>query len=67
MEVNVDGVVFGTMAALPHMEQRGGGRVVVTASVAGIRPQPPDPIYGLSKAAVVGFVRSAARRCSTEV
>jgi NAD(P)-dependent dehydrogenase (short-subunit alcohol dehydrogenase family) len=60
LSVNVDGVVFGAMAALPHMEARGGGRIVVTASVAGIRPQPPDPVYGLTKAAVIGFVQSAA-------
>ena len=60
VSVNIDGVVFGAMAALPHMEQRGGGRIVATASVAGIRPQPPDPLYGMSKAAVIGFVRSVA-------
>ncbi|MGI9624610.1 MAG: SDR family NAD(P)-dependent oxidoreductase [Acidimicrobiales bacterium] len=60
MKVNVDGVVFGTMAAVPHMEAAGHGRVLVTASVAGVRPQPPDPVYGASKAAVVAFVRSIA-------
>jgi len=59
MSVNVDGIVFGTLAALPYLEGR-GGRIVATASVAGIRPQPPDPVYALSKAAVIGFVRSVA-------
>jgi NAD(P)-dependent dehydrogenase (short-subunit alcohol dehydrogenase family) len=56
--VNVGGVVFGTKAAANAMT--GGGAIVATASLAGIGPYPSDPIYGLTKHAVVGFVRSAA-------
>ena len=58
--VNVDGVVFGVRAALPALRRRGGGALVVTASLAGLAPSPATPLYGLSKAAVVGFVRSFA-------
>ncbi|MBG01624.1 MAG: dehydrogenase [Acidimicrobiaceae bacterium] len=58
--VNIDGVVYGTMAALPVMENQRSGSILVTASVAGIRTQPPDPIYALSKSAVISFVRSVA-------
>lgn len=58
MGVNVDGVVLGTMALLPGMLARGGGQILVTASLAGLVPIPPEPIYGLTKHAVVGFVRS---------
>lgn len=58
--VNVDGVVFGVRAALPALRRRGGGSLVVTASLAGLAPSPATPLYGLSKAAVVGFVRSFA-------
>ena len=53
-----DGVVLGTMALLPGMLARGGGQILVTASLAGLVPIPPEPIYGLTKHAVVGFVRS---------
>jgi NAD(P)-dependent dehydrogenase (short-subunit alcohol dehydrogenase family) len=60
INVNVDGVVYGVLAAIPFMEKQGSGAIVVTASVAGIRTQPPDPIYALSKSAVIGFVRSMA-------
>ena len=60
LAVNIDGVVFGTMAALPVMEKQKSGSILVTASVAGIRTQPPDPIYALSKSAVISFVRSVA-------
>ncbi|GAA2668508.1 MULTISPECIES: SDR family oxidoreductase [Actinosynnema] len=58
MGVNLDGVVFGVRAALPALRARGGGRIVVTASMAGLMPVPIDPLYGANKAAVVGLVRS---------
>ena len=58
--VNVDGVVFGTRALVPALAARGGGAIVVTASVAGLVPYPVDPIYTLTKHAIVGLVRSLA-------
>ena len=58
--INVDGVVFGVRAALPALRRRGGGAMVATASLAGLAPSPATPVYGLTKAAVVGFVRSFA-------
>lgn len=58
--INVDGVVFGVRAALPALRRRGGGSIVVTASLAGLAPAPATPVYALTKAAVVGFVRSMA-------
>jgi NAD(P)-dependent dehydrogenase (short-subunit alcohol dehydrogenase family) len=60
MRVNVDGVVYGTRAAIRAMRDNGGGAIVATSSLAGIIPFPPDPVYDLSKHAVVGFIRSAA-------
>lgn len=60
MGVNLDGVVFGVRAVLPVFTQRGGGAIVVTASMAGLLGFPPDPIYTLTKHAVVGLVRALA-------
>lgn len=60
MSANIDGVVFGTQAVLEHMTSTGFGDIIVTASVAGLVPIAPDPVYGLTKHAVVGFVRSLA-------
>ena len=60
MSANIDGVVFGTQAVLEHMTATGFGDIIVTASVAGLVPIAPDPVYGLTKHAVVGFVRSLA-------
>jgi NAD(P)-dependent dehydrogenase (short-subunit alcohol dehydrogenase family) len=58
MGVNLDGVVFGMHAALAAMGER-GGRIVATASLAGIVATPFDPLYGANKHAVVGLVRAA--------
>lgn len=58
MTANVDGVVFGIRAVLPAMVERGAGDIVCTASLAGLVPMPLDPIYGLTKHAVVGLVRA---------
>lgn len=57
---NVDGVVFGVR----RMEQvmPSGGSIVATASLAGLMPMPADPIYTLTKHAVVGYVRAIAPR-----
>jgi NAD(P)-dependent dehydrogenase (short-subunit alcohol dehydrogenase family) len=67
--INVDGVVFGVRAALPALRRQGTGStggtgstrgIVVTASLAGLAPAPATPVYALTKAAVVAFVRSMA-------
>jgi len=58
--VNVDGVVFGIRALVPLLRQRGGGSLVATASLAALIGYSPDPIYGLTKSAVVGLVRALA-------
>jgi len=55
---NVDGVVFGVRRLARVME--GGSAIVATASLAGLTALPDDPIYTLTKHAVVGFVRSVA-------
>ena len=54
--INLDGVVFGAMAAVPAMRE--GGAIIATASLAGLVAYPGDPIYAVTKHAVVGFVRS---------
>jgi NAD(P)-dependent dehydrogenase (short-subunit alcohol dehydrogenase family) len=56
--VNVDGVFFGVRAVVPAMAERGGGSIVATASLAGLIGFSPDPVYCLTKHAVVGLVRS---------
>ena len=56
--VNVDGVVFGIQALTPRMRE--GSAFVVTASLAGLIPMASDPLYVLTKHAVMGYARSMA-------
>lgn len=57
--VNVNGVVFGVRELAARLMPNGGS-IVATASLAGIVAAPLDPVYALTKHAVVGFVRSVA-------
>ena len=54
---NLDGVVFGVRRLAQVMHE---GAIVVTASLAGLVATDNDPLYALTKHAVVGFVRSLA-------
>jgi NAD(P)-dependent dehydrogenase (short-subunit alcohol dehydrogenase family) len=64
MSVNVDGVVYGVRATVPALAARGGGAIVATASLAGLIGFSPDPVYCLTKHAVVGLVRSLVPQLS---
>src|SRR5438105_4171879 len=55
VSINVDGVVYGVREAVRTMS--GPGAILCTASIAGITAYPPDPIYALTKHAVIGLVR----------
>ncbi|MBO9714009.1 SDR family oxidoreductase [Sphingomonas sp.] len=58
--VNVDGVVAGTLAALPHIPD--GGRIVLVGSVVGdVSPFGGLGSYAATKAALASFGRSWAR------
>lgn len=58
LDTNVDGVVFGARRLARVMN--GGSAIVVTASLAGLTAMASDPLYALTKHALVGFVRSVA-------
>ncbi len=61
LRVNLQACFWLTQAAIPHMQKRGGGRIIVTSSVTGPRVAFPGlSHYAASKAGVNGFVRSAA-------
>jgi 3-oxoacyl-[acyl-carrier protein] reductase len=61
MDLNVGGAVRSVRACLPVMRARGYGRIVLTSSITGpVTGQPGFAHYGASKAAMLGFMRSAA-------
>ena len=58
---NVKGTMFSVQACLPALEASGHGRVIVTSSITGpITGYPGWAHYGASKAAQLGFLRTAA-------
>jgi NAD(P)-dependent dehydrogenase (short-subunit alcohol dehydrogenase family) len=54
------GVFLGMKHAIPEMRKRGGGSIISTASIAGLRGYPGLHAYCAAKAAVVNLTRSAA-------
>ncbi len=58
--VNVHGVRLGVEAAIPALRSAGGGSIVITSSVAGLRGSPGLSPYVSSKHAVVGMMRCLA-------
>ncbi|SDP67883.1 SDR family oxidoreductase [Lentzea jiangxiensis] len=64
--VNVDHVVYGVCAAVPALRRQGGGKIVITASLAGLTAMSSDPLYTLTKHAVVGYARAAGAALAGE-
>ena len=66
MDVNVKGAVHAVQACMTTMVSRGYGRIVLTSSITGpVTGQPGFAHYGASKAAMLGFMRSAAVELAT--
>ncbi|MBI4638611.1 MAG: glucose 1-dehydrogenase [Candidatus Rokubacteria bacterium] len=60
MAINVKSVWLGLRAVAPVMIARGGGAIVNTASIAGLRGTPNLVAYTASKHAVIGLTRTAS-------
>lgn len=58
VDVNVHGTVFGMRSTLPALSKTGA--IVATASAAGLVGYGLDPLYSMTKHAVVGLVRAIA-------
>ena len=61
LRTNLDAVFVTVQAAAAHMKPRRSGRIVVTASIAGLRSEPLVGYpYAVAKAGVANLVRHAA-------
>jgi 3-oxoacyl-[acyl-carrier protein] reductase len=65
MAVNLDGVFQVCRAVVPAMVERGWGRIVNIASIAGKEGNPNLAAYSASKAAVIGFTKSIGKELAT--
>lgn len=66
LDVNLASVLRTTDALLAKGTLKPGGRIVATASIAGLAGNAGQTNYGASKAGIVGLVRSLAPRALAE-
>lgn len=60
LDTNLKAVFLGCKHAIPRLRERGGGAIVNMASNAGILPRAHDPVYSISKGALVALTKSLA-------
>jgi acetoacetyl-CoA reductase len=61
LATDLDSVFYCTYAAVPHMIERGGGRIVNMASIVGQMGNLGQSNYAAAKAGIIGFSKSAAQ------
>jgi NAD(P)-dependent dehydrogenase (short-subunit alcohol dehydrogenase family) len=66
LDVNLKGYFRMAKACLESMRERGGGKIINIASVAGIQHQQGMGIYGISKAGVLMLTRTLAVELAVE-
>ena len=60
MDINVMGIFLGCKYAIPAMKRQGGGVIINTASISGVRPRVGNSVYSASKGAVILLTKSLA-------
>ena len=60
IDINLTGVWNTVKAALPHLIANKGGSIILTSSVAGLKPMPNAIHYGAAKHGVIGIMRTIA-------
>jgi len=63
-EVNVKASFLLCREAVPLMEKKGGGSIVIVSSVGGYDPFPLIAAYSISKTALLGLVKGLAPQCA---
>ncbi|MES0826919.1 SDR family NAD(P)-dependent oxidoreductase [Ruegeria sp. SCP11] len=61
IEVNLTGTFYLAHAVVPVMQERGFGRIINMASLAGKEGTPNASAYSAAKAGVIGFTKSLAK------
>jgi len=65
--VCLDGVYHGIRAAVPHLRASGGGAIVNTASISGVRPASGEGAYAAAKAGVAALTATAALEYAPQI
>jgi NAD(P)-dependent dehydrogenase (short-subunit alcohol dehydrogenase family) len=62
--INLDGVFLSVKHSIPAMAKTGGGSIIITSSVAGLRGSPGLAGYCATKGGVRLFAKAAAMECA---
>jgi NAD(P)-dependent dehydrogenase (short-subunit alcohol dehydrogenase family) len=65
IDINLNGVFYCCKALAPYMIERGYGRIVNVASIAGKEGNPNLAAYSASKAGVIGLTKSLGKELAT--
>lgn len=60
IDINLSGALYLVRAAMPHLEARGGGSIVLVSSVSGFHSSASSAAYVASKAGMIGLAKSIA-------
>jgi NAD(P)-dependent dehydrogenase (short-subunit alcohol dehydrogenase family) len=64
--LNLTAIFYFCRAVVPHMRERGYGRIVNIASIAGKEGNPRMVAYSASKAGVIGLTKSLGKEVATD-
>lgn len=65
IDINLNGIFYCCRALAPHMAERGYGRIVNLASIAGKEGNPNLSAYSAAKAGVIGLTKSLGKELAT--
>jgi len=60
MAIHLKAAFFGAKYALEEMKKHGGGVILLTSSLAGLKASRASPVYGVSKAALIALTKNLA-------
>ena len=66
MSINVKGPWLGLKSVIPAMLEHNGGSIIITSSIAGVMGAPSLAPYSMSKHAVIGLMKSAAKEFGSQ-
>jgi NAD(P)-dependent dehydrogenase (short-subunit alcohol dehydrogenase family) len=66
MALHVKGGFFGAKFAIPEMKKNGGGAILFTSSLAGLKASRSSPVYSLAKSSLVMLTKNLALHYSKD-
>jgi len=61
IQADLTGVFYSCRAAVPHMLERGYGRIVVVSSIAGLEGAANNAAYSAAKAGAIGYAKALGK------